>query len=109
MSFSLYAGEITYTVNFSEGDLSFHKYNNYDIILLKGCESTNEFGKPMLPEYIVNILVPPNSEISDDGRLVYTVEQDGINDALKADGLQSVPMLSEESTLYAICWYLFMD
>ena len=59
--------------------------------------------------YAIADYIRANSEISDDGRLVYTVEQDGINDALKADGLQSVPMLSEESTLYAICWYLFMD
>ena len=59
--------------------------------------------------YAIADHIRENSDISDDGRLVYTVDQYGITDALKADGLESVPMLSEDTTLYAICWYLFTD
>ena len=59
--------------------------------------------------YAIADYIRANSEISDDGQLVFTIDQYGINEALKDDGLESVPMLSEGSTLYAICWCLFMD
>ena len=59
--------------------------------------------------YAIADHIRDNSQTDEKGNLVYTVDQYGINEALQADGLENVPMLSEDSTLYAICWYLFMD
>ncbi len=57
-------------INFSSQDLSFSQAfveaigQFYDVLLLSGCEVTDEVGKPQLPVLPLTISLPPNSQLS---------------------------------------------
>ncbi len=59
------AGTIEYTFHFSVNDLSFSSYNGYDVVTLKGGIGNSEVGKPAIPFYVANFVIPPSAEVSD--------------------------------------------
>ncbi len=57
-------GSIPVKLHFDASDLSFDKYNGYDLISLTGCRFTREIGKPALPVKSVFVALPANSELT---------------------------------------------
>jgi hypothetical protein len=52
------SSDLQFTINFPESNLTFDKYNEYDIAQIAGCQYTNELGKPALPIRYVKIALP---------------------------------------------------
>jgi len=52
------------TCGMSAADLSFDKYDGYDLISVPGCRFTREIGKPALPAKSVFVALPANSELT---------------------------------------------
>ncbi len=61
---TLHSGTINHTLSFSKNDLIVSKYGNYDVIYINGCEFSSEIGKPLLPKYVLNFLLPPKAKVS---------------------------------------------
>ena len=57
-------GSIPVELHFDASDLSFDKYNGYDLISVPGCRFTREIGKPALPAKSVFVALPANSELT---------------------------------------------
>jgi parallel beta-helix repeat protein len=57
-------GSIPVELHFDSADLSFDKYDGYDLISVPGCRFTREIGKPALPAKSVFVAMPANSELT---------------------------------------------
>jgi hypothetical protein len=55
--------QIEFEIGYSEDDLIFETYGNYDIILLPDCELSETAGEPAIPYKIVNIILPDGFEL----------------------------------------------
>ncbi len=53
------------TVSFSRGDLEILGVSGYDHIFLKGCDLTDQVGKPQLPVFIHHVALPEGAVITD--------------------------------------------
>jgi len=71
----LAAGSMTVTLSFSSADLTFEKYQGYDIVSLANQFHTSDPGKPMLPLATYQVLIPPDAEITG-VEVVSSVQQD---------------------------------
>ena len=58
-----FASTLEKEVSFSLDDLSFRKLRGYDVVRLKGCETTKEVGSPSLPRAAFSLLIPQGSEV----------------------------------------------
>lgn len=73
------SGEIVLRFEFSEGDISFGKYNGYDTVELEGgLIDDKEEGVPAVPSQYVNVLVPA-------GATVRSVSATANEDLIKSD------------------------
>ena len=59
-----FAEIITHTVVFNKSDLTFSKFDNYDIVTLTGLEVSSDLGYPQLPFYPLNLLIPEGDKIA---------------------------------------------
>jgi hypothetical protein len=57
------ASQSTFTLNFSESDLSFEKLEGFDKVKLLGCRLQGSPGDPMLPAKYVQIAIPLDMEV----------------------------------------------
>jgi hypothetical protein len=57
-------GSIPVELHFDAADLSFDRYNGYDLISVPGCRFTREIGKPALPAKSVFVALPANSDLT---------------------------------------------
>jgi hypothetical protein len=60
----LYAGTITKTLTFSQDQLHIGQVNGFDVPQLAKFGSTQEVGKPLLPEAVFNVLVPATATVT---------------------------------------------
>lgn len=60
----LQAGVINKTLVFSQDQLSINQTNGFDIPQLANYGSISEIGKPLLPEAVFNVLVPPSATVT---------------------------------------------
>ncbi len=60
----LQAGTITKTLTFSQDQLYFSQVNGFDVLQLAKFGSTQEIGKPLLPEAVFNVLVPATATVT---------------------------------------------
>jgi hypothetical protein len=60
----LAAGSVSYTVDFSPAELTFEKYQGYDVVSLTGQYHTSEPGRPLLPQATYQVLIPPDAEVT---------------------------------------------
>jgi hypothetical protein len=60
----LVAGSVTVTLNFSPADLTFEKFQGYDVVSLANQYHTSDPGKPMLPLATYQVLIPPDAEVA---------------------------------------------
>jgi hypothetical protein len=58
------AGTMKEEIDFNVNDLSFSKIKGYDVVTLKGCNSTVEIGAPLLPRAAFSLLIPQNAEVT---------------------------------------------
>ncbi|OYD17141.1 hypothetical protein CH330_00720, partial [candidate division WOR-3 bacterium JGI_Cruoil_03_51_56] len=58
------AGTVTETIIFDSRDLKITRANSYDVIQLADFTTTLELGKPMMPEAVFNVLVPPTATVT---------------------------------------------
>ncbi len=61
----LIAGSIQHTFHFSVNDLSFTEYNGYDVVRMKNGVSNTEVGRPAIPFFVANFVLPPDAEVVD--------------------------------------------
>ena len=52
-------------IKFNTSDLSFHTFENYDIVKLKGCQLKRHIGEPALPMKSISLVMPPTAKITD--------------------------------------------
>jgi len=64
LAIDLNAGVITKTLTFAQDELSIAKVNGFDVPQLANFGSTGEIGKPILPEAVFNVLVPPSATVT---------------------------------------------
>ncbi|MDI6841143.1 MAG: C25 family cysteine peptidase, partial [bacterium] len=64
LAIPLFAGEIVKELRFNTADLEFSKLKGYDVVKLKGCESTEQVGSPMLPTKVLSFLIPPGASVT---------------------------------------------
>jgi hypothetical protein len=57
------ADTIAESVNFSITDLVFSSSQGFNVVYLKGCDITDEPGKPQLPVRLLHVALPPGSEV----------------------------------------------
>ena len=57
-------GSILVELHFDSADISFDRYNGYDLISVPGCRFTREIGKPALPAKSVFVALPANSDLT---------------------------------------------
>jgi hypothetical protein len=57
--------EVRYTAEFSEADLRYGKFNDYDVINMKDAHVFSALGKPVLPKTNVRIAIPAGTEVID--------------------------------------------
>ncbi len=55
---SVLAQQVSYTIDFSQSDLSFSKVADYDVVKLKDGDYLSETGKPFLPSRTIRIALP---------------------------------------------------
>lgn len=60
----LLAGSFEISLDYSTRDLTFEMSQGYDIVSLAGRGHTSEQGKPMLPLDVVQVLIPPDAEVT---------------------------------------------
>jgi hypothetical protein len=60
----LVAGSVTVNLSFSGADLTFEKYQGYDVVSLANQYHTSDPGKPMLPLAMYQMLIPPDAEVT---------------------------------------------
>ncbi|MEO0079259.1 MAG: C25 family cysteine peptidase [candidate division WOR-3 bacterium] len=58
------AGTVTRTVVFDSRDLRITQANGYAVIQLANLNTTLELGKPMMPEAVFNVLIPPTATVT---------------------------------------------
>ncbi|MDZ7262696.1 MAG: C25 family cysteine peptidase, partial [candidate division KSB1 bacterium] len=59
------SGTITQTITFDVTELQISQLNNYDKLLVSGCEITSQVGQPQLPVRVVHLAIPIQSEVTD--------------------------------------------
>ncbi|MGB2840902.1 MAG: C25 family cysteine peptidase [Halobacteriota archaeon] len=57
--------ETVINIEFNTSDLSFHTFENYDIVRLKGCQLKRDVGEPALPMKSIFLVIPPKARITD--------------------------------------------
>jgi len=57
------ASQSTFTLSFSESDLSFEKLEGFDKVVLEGCRPQGSPGDPLLPARYVQIAIPQDVEV----------------------------------------------
>ncbi len=57
--------KIALNIKFNTSDLSFHTFENYDIVKLRGCELKRDVGEPALPIKSVYLIIPPEAKVRD--------------------------------------------
>ena len=62
---NLIAEKIVTNIEFNASDLSFHKFETYDLVKLKGCPLTRHVGEPALPVKSISLVIPPTAKITD--------------------------------------------
>jgi len=60
----LIAGSVEIPLDYSVRDLVFEKSQGYDVVSFVGRPHTSEQGKPMLPLDVVQVLIPPDAEVT---------------------------------------------
>ncbi len=58
------AGTVTETIVFDSRDIEITEYNGYYVIRFADFVTTREIGKPMMPEAVFNIAVPPTATVT---------------------------------------------
>jgi len=58
------AGTVTRTITFDRRDLRITPVNGYDVLELADFNTTLELGKPMMPEAVFNVLIPPTATVT---------------------------------------------
>lgn len=60
----LFAGTVTRTFTFPDGDLSVDKVVGYDLVRLRGATYTTEVGRPLLPQRAIRLLIPADAIVT---------------------------------------------
>ena len=58
------AGSFEISLDYSARDLAFETSQGYDVVSLAGRGHTSEQGRPMLPLDVVQVLIPPDAEVT---------------------------------------------
>ena len=58
------AQKIVTNIEFNASDLSFHTFENYDLVKLKGCQHKRSVGEPALPMKSIYLVIPPTAQIT---------------------------------------------
>jgi len=61
----LFSGYIEKEISYSRADLTFEKFEGYDIVRLAGCQPTTVIGEPQLAIDPLLFLIPPTAEIEE--------------------------------------------
>jgi len=56
---------IVTNIKFNASDLSFHTFENYDLVKLKGCQLKRHIGEPALPMKSISLVMPSTAKITD--------------------------------------------
>ncbi|MEW6104524.1 MAG: C25 family cysteine peptidase, partial [bacterium] len=63
-------------VVFSKDEVSFSKYNGYDVVSLPDCSYTSDIGKPSLPRRLIHLSLPPNATV--EGIRIISITKEGL-------------------------------